>query len=349
MTKLEARNRKFLGDLFAGPFRGHGIIVIPEYPDHNLGDFSASRKPVKQWLPWIVAAYHARVKSMELFEDDSVPYACLATHTGVFAAAFGCKVHVYREQVPACALPCVATAKEADRLPEPTRYGVALERVLELAHLARAALGPEVPISVPDIQSPFDIAALIWKKESMLMAMYDEPESVKRLVDKCHRLLTRFLQEFRRDFPECNFIHCPTAWAPPALGCSLSEDEAGSMSVAMFEEFCLPSLVDLSRSFDGLFMHCCAAADHQYASFRKIPDLRGLNRVFQAPGPLPAIRAFAGRTVLMQAWMSADQYIDMVDNAQPGSRFLFNLLQQPPDDLRRSYDRLRARCPRRDS
>jgi hypothetical protein len=162
-------------------------------------------------------------------------------------------------------------------------------------------------------------------------------------------LLKRFLLEFQRDFPECNFIHCPIAWAPPALGCSLSEDEAGSMSPAMFEEFCLPTLADLSRTFGGLFMHCCAAADHQYANFQKIPKLRGLNRVFQAPGPVPAIRAFAGKTVLMQAWMSADQYIEMVDNAQPDSRFLFNLSQEPPDDLRKSYDRLRQHCPRKET
>lgn len=94
----------------------------------------------------------------------------------------------------------------------------------------------------------------------------------------------------------------------------------------MFEEFCLPSLIELSQTFGGMFMHCCANADHQYRSFQKIPNLRGLNRVFQyPPGPGPAIRAFAGRTVLVDAWMGEAQFTELLDLAQPASRYLFNL------------------------
>ena len=113
----------------------------------------------------------------------------------------------------------------------------------------------------------------------------------------------------------------------------------------MFEEFCLPSLADLSRRFGGLFVHCCAAADHQYAGFRKIPNLRGLNRVFQAPGPRPAIEAFSGHTVLMVAWTSEPGPYDMLDMARPGTRFLFNMGAQPLDEARGTFERLRARCP----
>ena len=40
-----------------------------------------------------------------------------------------------------------------------------LERIFELGHLVRERLGPDVPIGVPDIQSPFDIAALVWRKK----------------------------------------------------------------------------------------------------------------------------------------------------------------------------------------
>ena len=145
-----------------------------------------------------------------------------------------------------------------------------------------------------------DIAALVWNKQDMYTAIYDDPDAVKRLVAKCHRLLKAFLVEFGRSFGEVNYCHCPYAWAPPELGCWLSEDEAGAMSVAMFDDFCLPTLVDLSESFGGLFVHCCATADHQYGSFLRIPNLRGLNRVFQSPGPRPAVDAFAGRTVLMK-------------------------------------------------
>ena len=346
MTERERRNRKFLTDLFSGPFRGHAIIMDPQgVPPGKLGDFAISDSPVKNWLPWAIQNYEAKVKWHEATDDDSVPYVNLNTSTGVFAAAFGCKLHVYPDS-PACALPCVTTAAQADHLAEPALDSPTLARVFELAQLVREQLGPEVPISVPDIQSPFDIAALVWRKQDLYTAIYDNPDAVRRLVGKCHRLLERFLTEFRRRFPECNFCHCPNAWAPPELGCWLSEDEAGCMSVGMFEEFCLPPLVDLSQTFGGLFMHCCAAADHQYGNFKKIPNLRGLNRVFQAPGPRPAIEAFSGQTVLIVAWNGEESIYQYPDMALPDTRFLFNMPAQPIEEAKRTYERLRKRCPR---
>ncbi len=83
------------------------------------------------------------------------------------------------------------------------------------------------------------------------------------------------------------------------------------MSVAALEEFCPPSLIDLSKTFGGLFVHRCATADHQYASFRKIPHLRRGNRGFQAAGPRPAVESFSGQTVLMVAWTDAHGVLDI--------------------------------------
>ena len=118
------------------------------------------------------------------------------------------------------------------------------------------------------------------------------------------------------------------------------------MSTPMFEEFCLPNLGDLSETYGGLFVHCCATADHQYKSFAKIPNLRGINRVFQKPGPRPAIEAFSEKTVLMVAWTSEQKVYDMLDMALPKTRFLFNMPAQPLEESKRTYDRLRERCPR---
>jgi len=350
MHALEARNRRFLADLFAGPFRGHAIIVSAPHPGGfgDLGDFTLSKKPVKEWVPCYVRQYEARARQMEQLDDDAVPYVGLNTHTGLFAAAFGCPIHVYvgQETNPA-ARPIVRTAEEADKLREPGLDAAMLARVLELARLLRKELGPEAAIGVPDIQSPFDVAALIWNKEEMFPAMIEEPEAVKRLVDKCHRLLKKFLLALKKEVGEVDFCHCPYAWAPPEQGCWLSEDEVGALNTKMFEEFCLPVLTDLSRTFGGLFMHCCANADHQYGGFNKIPSLRGLNRVFQSPGPRPAIDAFAGKTVLIQAWSGDELLNQMLDAAQPDSRFLFNLDGGKLEEIQPRYERLRKRCPRR--
>ena len=343
-----ARNRQFLTDLYAGPFRGHGIIVDAEYlPDPDAHKVPFMERPLVEWVDLQIRQYEARVEILEALDHDDVPVIrnFCGSATEIFAAAFGCKIHEYVDSNPV-ALPLVFTAEDADRLEVPSLDSPTLARIFEAAVMTREKVGPDVPISVCDIQSPFDVAALIWHKQYMYMAMLDTPDAVKTLVDKCSTLLKNYLTEYARAVGDCSFAHCPNTWATPDLGCWLSEDEAGAMNPAMFEEFCVPVLSDLSRTFGGMFIHCCAAADHQYQNFLKIPNLRGMNRVFQAPGPKPAIDAFSGTTVLMQAWMSVDQAFEMLDMAHPDTRFLWNLPAQPLDESRRWYDRLRERCPR---
>jgi uroporphyrinogen-III decarboxylase len=313
--------------------------------DFGEGDFAISDKPLSSWIPGIVRNYESRLLRHEALNDDAVPYASLWTGTEIFAAAFGCAVHMYPDS-PARALPLVRTADEADKLHIPKLTARPLDRVFEAARQVLDRLGPDVPIGVPDIQSPFDIAALIWNKEDMFAAMYESPDSVHRLVEKCCRFLTDFITVFKQEFPNCNLCHCPYAWAPPESGCWLSEDEVGSLSAAMFREFCLPNLAELSATFGGLYMHCCADADHQYAGFAEIPNFRGLNRVFQASGPRPAVEKFTNGTVLVLSWMDEQTVNRILDMAVPGSRFLFNMPVQPVDDAKRTYEHLRERCPR---
>lgn len=348
-TRIQS-NMRFLGDLFGGEFRGHAIIMDAGFPpvDWSRGDFAISDEPIEDWLPDVMRLYEARLQMHEAIEDDSVPYAQLLTGTELFAAAFGCRTHIYPDTLP-CALPLVTTAEEADQVQIPSLHARPFERVFQLGHMVRERLGPDVPIGVPDIQSPFDMAALIWRKEDLFVAMIESPDAVKRLVEKCYVLLRDFLRAFMREFPNCNLCHCPYSYAPPEQGCWLSEDEAGCLNTAMFDEFCVPSLTRLSDDFGGIGIHCCATADHQYQGFRRIPRLRGLNRVFQFPGPRPAVEAFAGETVLVLSWIDEAGVNDILDMARPTSRFLLNMPVQPVDDARRTFERLRERCPRNDA
>jgi hypothetical protein len=340
------RNQRYLADLFAGPFRGHALIVDPEpIPAEWPGDYASGTRPVRDWLPRTLAHYEAQLKVLETLDDDSVPTALMTTGTYLFAAAFGCAVHIYPDTLPA-ARPLVDSADEADRLETPEVHSTPLDRVFEFGTLLESRLGKDVPLGVPDIQSPFDIAALIWNKEDLYVALYTKPEAVERLVSKTYNLLRDFIRALKQRFPQLSLCHCPHAWAPSELGVWLSEDEAGTMSTPMFERFCLPSLRALTHDFGGIFVHCCATADYQYPSFASLPNLRGLNRVFTEPSPARAIDTFAGRTVLMQAWMEEDKLNEMLDLAQPGSRFLFNLPGRQLEEVKPIYERLRRRCPR---
>jgi hypothetical protein len=347
MNSKEARNRQFLCDLFAGKSRSHGIVIDPVTPaSPHPGDYSIAGTALEDWLPNIVQHYEDQVAYLEALDLDSVPTARMITGTGVFASAFGCALHLYPD-TPAAARPLVFTPQEADKLRVPSLDAPAIARVFMMAERVEARLGKDVSIGVPDIQSAFDIAALIWNKQDMFVAMHEAPEAVITLADKCQALLKQFFDAYFRRFPQCNPAHYPNAWSPLSYGIWLSEDEAGALSVPMFERFCLPLLDDLSDRYGGLVMHCCATADHQYGNFRKIRRLRGINRFFQKPGPLPAIQAFSGRSVLIISSISDEENLGrLLDMALPETRYLFALPGMSLEQAKRINDFLRQRCPR---
>ena len=336
--------RAFMAELFTGRSPRHGVAFDCPWPKCVGGYDRTYDRPVADFVPQCEQFYADKLRYTEAIGDDSVPFVPLWSHTGIFAEAFGCAIHHYDHEQNPCARPKVFNAADAAKLPQPrVTDGRGLANFFELCRELRRRLGPEVPFTVPDIQSPFDIAALVWEKEDFLLALLDEPEIVKGLVEKCRVLLTDFFRAFRDEFgPEIAYNHCPASvWAPPALGVWLSEDEVGAISTGMFEEFCLAPLTRLSEDFGGLFMHCCASADHQYRNFNKIPNLRGLNRVYQAAGPGPAIAAFSGQTVLIHAWLLPEDVKRHIAMARPDTRFFFDLPGLTLDEARRAMDELR--------
>jgi hypothetical protein len=345
MDRIET-NRRFLADLFAGNVVGRALIYDGPRPSHLKpgGDYAVlTDRPVDDWLAFYEEDYAWKRAQSRAFADDAVPYVNLCGTTGFFAAAFGCAFHSYAHGGNPVARPLVTTAEEADALSRPTLEDGPIPRYFELAEKLAKRLGPDVPISVPDVQSPFGIAAIIWNKEDLLIALLETPEAVLRLVDKTHRLLADFLEALKRRLPNVNFVHCPYTWAPPELGCWLSEDEIGIISAEMFETFALGSLAALSEQFGGLMMHCCAAAQHQYDQWRKIPNLRAINPAIFEEGPAGLIRMMPDK-VYMYGYQSEERMLAAIEAAGDRTSLLFNIAGKE-EVARPIFDRLREHCP----
>ena len=354
MSNRNQANQEFIRNIFRkGPFQGHGFVCQP--PRSSLkewagGDFTLSREPLERWVPGLVENYRDQVRFHEVVGDDSIPTAKLCTATHIYAAAFGSPVHQPEESNP-CALPFIRTAAEADRIAVPDLHqSPGLERIFELGRLAQRELGRDICLGVPDMQTGFDTMALVWNKEDLFCAMLDDAEkdAVKRLHAKCARLFKTFLQEFRREFPNSSPCHCPGSWTPPELGPWMSNDECGAMGTATFEEFCLPEMIDLAQTFGGIGMHCCADAEHQFASFMKIPGFYGFNRVAARHGYEPILKDLGGPAapVHVLAWVDEKAIARLVRLAPPGTRFIFNLLGAPLDDAKAWLERMRSLSPR---
>ena len=223
---------------------------------------------------WAWAQYERWMARAEWLKDDFLPSLDVYTGTEIFAEAFGCPVHRPDDNMP-FALPIIHRAEEVEALAVPAIEDTPLAGLFDIADELRRRAGPEALMKLVDIQSPMDIAALIWDKNEFYIAMIETPEAVRQLAEKVHTLLTRFMDRWFARYGKDFIAHFPYYYMPQGL--TLSEDEVGAVNGDMFDAFFAPELARLSERYGGLGMHCCANARHQWSRFARIPGLRVLN------------------------------------------------------------------------
>ncbi len=225
-------------------------------------------------LEWAWKKYQLMNERAKWLDDDWLPYLDVYTGTEIFAAAFGCPVHYPAQDMP-FALPRIQSASEVASLRIPDLDCPAIAPLLATASELRRRAGPEALLRMVDLQSPMDIAALIWEKTSFYPALIQAPAAVLELADKVQTLLTRFLDEWFAKFGSEFIAHYPDYYMPQ--GITLSVDEIGAVSPAAYERFFLPELVHLSERYGGIGIHSCAHARHQWRGLQRVPGLKLLN------------------------------------------------------------------------
>jgi len=235
----------------------------PHWPDR------ISERIEYKWIAYQHALQHAA-----RIDDDWVPHVNMMTGTEVFAEAFGCDVHRPDNTNP-FALPLIHSAAEVSQLRVPELSTSTLAYHFDMADELQRRAGPDAVFRPVDIQSPMDIAALIWEKCSFYIAMFEAPDAVRELADKVAQLLETFLEEWFRRYGQSFVAHYPDYFMP--RGMTLSEDEIGAVNENIFIDLFLPELNRLSDRFGGIGIHCCADAGHQWKHLKKVSGLRLLN------------------------------------------------------------------------
>ena len=308
-SSLSARKARWI-DLYDG--RRREVLLV-----HYWGEPSPLPRPlpfpgrVEERVAWSLAAYRRQVELMEWLDDDALPFLDPYTGTEIFARAFGCPAHLPENHMP-FALPRVRGAREARGLKPPSLEHPALAEVIEIADRLRAA-EPGALMRLPDIQSPFGIAALVWEKADFLAAMILEPAAVKELAAMAEALLSDFLDLwFARYGHEC-VAHHPAYYVP--RGVTMSDDEAGAINAGMYAEFVLPGINRLSeRHGRWLGIHCCAQARHQWPHFKALTGLSVLNLSQDSQAIMDA-EAFFGDACAHMHHPSGDGFVP-----RPGAR-----------------------------
>ena len=232
------------------------------------------RENMEQRFEWALNAYRIQMETVSWLDAETIPYLYPYTGTEIFAEALGCKVHLPGNDMP-FALPFINDASDLKKVKIPRLEDSTVQELFDLADRLKKE-EPDGILRIPDIQSPFDIAALMWEKIDFFAAMIEEPNAVKELILMVEEFLVKFLDTWFGRYGKDFVAHWPDYYMP--YGITLSEDECGAISPDMFNEFCIDSLNRLSKRYGGLMgMHCCADAVHQWDNFKNIHGLKLLN------------------------------------------------------------------------
>jgi hypothetical protein len=225
-------------------------------------------------VQWGVRMWERRMEAVDWLEDDTVPFLDPYTGTEIFAAALGCPVAYPSDNMP-FARAIVESSSQIDRVRVPELDASSLTALFEIADDLRARTAPDALMRLVDVQSPMDISALIWDKNTFYTALIEEPDAVRELAGRVKGLLTAFLDRWFGRYGAAFVAHYPQYVMHGGL--TLSEDEIGCVSPAMYQDLFLPELTELSARYGGIGVHCCAHARHQWDGLKRIPGLRLLN------------------------------------------------------------------------
>jgi len=293
-------------------------------------------------IAWALRLYEQRAARAAWLADDMVPGLLVTTGTEIFAAAFGCPVMQPEDDMP-FARPLIHDASQVAKLKTPGIDAPSLAVLFEIADALRAC-EKDAPLGIVDVQSPMDVAALIWDKNDFYVAMTEAPEAVKELAHKVLALQTAFFDEWFARYGRDFIAHCPYYYIP--RGVTLSEDEVGIVNAAMFTEFYLPELAALSDRYGALGMHCCANSRHQWDNFKQIPNLQLLNIVQPPEVTCQAYPFFAEHCVQYHGGLDGPAW-EWPARLPAGSRVVIDVSAETADQARETAEKLWAACGRK--
>jgi uroporphyrinogen-III decarboxylase len=153
------------------------------------------------------------------------------------AEALGAKVFFYENQSPALdqSKPLIENEKDLAKLKTPDPYSSGrFPFALDCLHIFKKLTGVPSPIT---FCAPFSLAALLVGYEKLVMAIYERPDFVKKVLHfLTEAVIAPFIQAAFKEFEDC-----PSADGADALASLpfLTQD--------MLDEFCIPYILRLKK------------------------------------------------------------------------------------------------------
>ena len=284
---IELRKKKWID--FADTASPVNRLLLMSYED------GMPERPMLWWdnmrqrEEWAYQRYVKQMEDLTFIPDHTIPFLSMITGTEIFAEAFGCQIHKPDNNNP-YALPLIFDWKQLRNIKQPKIEDTNLVKLFESADRLKTRVGADALFGLFDIQTPMDIAALIWEKTDFFMALYDTPEAVHELSQMIKEFLFELIDEWFRRYGREFIAHFPDYYMP--YGISMSEDEIGTVSSDMYQDFFEKELVEFSERYGAIGIHSCANSVHQWENLKRIPNLKILNLVREKEETMQSLDVF---------------------------------------------------------
>jgi len=210
----------------------------------------------------------------------------------------------------------------------------------------------KIPISLTDTQSPLNIASGLVEMNNFFMALFDDPDGVRKLIERTAKLSI----EFNRKQLEL----IGDALAKPGHGFAssrafdgvgMSDDMLLMISEDDHAKFIAPFMADIGKDFGGAVFHSCGNWTAKIDGIKAIDNLLMVDGAFTAetdpsPNPVgPVVEAFASTGVVINARMVGN--VDVVmeklkEFNKPGVKLIAVTYCQTPEEQSRAYNLIRS-------
>lgn len=149
----------------------------------------------------------------------------------------------------------------------------------------------QLPISLTDTQSPWNVACNLINTSHLMLELLDRPEAVRSLLARLADLLVAFTHR------QIELIGEPLVWPGHGFGScrdfqgiGVSDDNVLTVSNTTYRELIAPSLEAVGRPFGGIGFHSCGDWSQKAPMVRDLDGLRVVDGAFSPetdPKPNP--------------------------------------------------------------
>jgi hypothetical protein len=195
------------------------------------------------------------------------------------------------------------------------------------------------PVSPPDMQGPVSMASMLVDQSQLIVGMFEKPDVVRRILRICTDVILNVLERYAEEFGE-TLAHStwPHVWFPREYGTMLTQDSIPSLSPALYRDFELPLVKELSEKTGGLYIHCCGSFEYALDGLREVPNIIGVDHAYPHSHAEVILEKLGMQTVITShpssqgetEFPTLDRYIEFLEGMLPEEARVWYVL---PADL----------------